>query len=104
MGRVFGFVVSFVLIGASGAHAGARTDSAIPQSSAAQMLQCNSPDPARAVIGCTTLIREANDKACPLRTGSPFASEFVDSRKAVGPTWMIPGPQDELLVRYLAEV
>ena len=63
MGRVFGFVVSIlVLIGASGAHAGARTDSAIPQSSTAQMLQSNSPDPARAVIGCTTLIREALDK------------------------------------------
>src|SRR5262249_20836660 len=30
--------------------------------STAQMLQCNSPDPARAVIGCTTLIREAIDQ------------------------------------------
>jgi tetratricopeptide (TPR) repeat protein len=58
MRRVFALVVlAGTICVPDAALAAARSDFTTLTPSSSQMLQCNSPDPARAIIGCSALIR-----------------------------------------------
>src|SRR5882757_7196453 len=57
MRRILGLIASLSVLSAPCVMAAARMSSATPGPSASQMVQCYSPDPQKAIIGCTAIVQ-----------------------------------------------
>src|SRR5262249_16123634 len=57
----------------------ARSDFTAAPPSSSQMLQCNSPDPARAIIGCSALIRTGIPPARSRSSAAPLLSDTAQA-------------------------
>jgi len=73
------FLTLLVLTGtvcvSDGAIAAARSDFTPTTPSSSQMLQCNSPDPARAIVGCSALIRTGVPSVRSRSSAAPLLGE-----------------------------